>query len=98
MAPKRLRFRPHARFETMSSNRPMGAAVLLPQLRSCGYRTPLLRSNFLVSDSLTVPIAAFAHPPTDARSACIAVIDAEISSWELVASLRSLAAPVVFVC
>ena len=36
--------------------------------------------------------------PLDARTACIAVIDAELGTAEIVAQYRPLAAPVVFVC
>ena len=46
----------------------------------------------------TVALAAFAHQPTDVRSACVAVIDVHGDPMKAVASYRQLGAPVVFVC
>jgi hypothetical protein len=82
----------------MSSDRPLKAAMLRQYLQGCGYRSSLLLSGFAISENLTVPLAAFAQSPADARSACIAVLDADESSGDLVESFRPLAAPVVFVC
>jgi type I restriction-modification system DNA methylase subunit len=87
---------------TMSS--PPGAqkavtvAALKPFLESFGYARSLLQPQFPLGDGQVVPLVAFAHPPADARTACIAVIDAELGTEQVVAECRPLAAPVVFVC
>lgn len=84
----------------------MGAALLTPRsiqgpLRDCGYRRDLLRTDFPFGDDLRVPLVGFAQPPTDSRSACIAVLS-EISGVRgprfAVEACRALGAPVVFVC
>src|SRR6266581_5827550 len=82
----------------MPTDRPLKATLLRPHLQACGYVPSLLRGDFPVAETLTAPLVAFAHPPADVRSACIAVIDTDEPTCELVASFRSLAAPVVFVC
>jgi type I restriction-modification system DNA methylase subunit len=87
---------------TMSS--PPGAqkavtvAALKPFLESFGYARSLLQPQFPLGDGQVVPLVAFAHPPADARTACIAVIDADLGTEQVVAEYRPLAAPVVFVC
>lgn len=53
-------------------------------------------------DQHQVPLAGFAHETFDARSACVAGVDADLlakqSFEELVMSYRGLGAPVLFVC
>jgi hypothetical protein len=67
-------------------------------LQSCGYRAALLRTDFQISDHLQAPLVAFARLPADARSSCIAVVEAAEGSSDLVAAVRDLGAPIVFVC
>lgn len=69
-----------------------------PFLLDCGYKGPLLQSNFAFGAGKSAPLVAFAQKPIDARTACIAVIDANAGSPELVAEYRPLAAPIVLVC
>lgn len=57
----------------------------------------VLRSGFDFGGQRKVDLAAFAHEPADARSACIAVITAARDVRQEVASYRSLGAPVVIV-
>lgn len=81
-----------------SSQAAMSASKMKPFLRRVGYKESLLQSDFAFGDGKTVPLVAFAHKPVDARTACIAVIDAVAGSPELVAQYRSLATPIVLVC
>ncbi len=70
-------------------------------LRACGYRPGLLRTDFPFGDQLTVPLIGFAQPPTDSRSACIAVLSEATSARDprvAVEACRALGAPLVFVC
>ena len=75
-----------------------GAVLLRPHLRDCGYRNSQLVTNVEVGNGrgYTVPLAAFAHPPHDSRSACIAVIGGSSDPETDVASCRGLGAPLLF--
>lgn len=73
------------------------ASKLKPHLGRCGYDTSRLLDNYAFA-SHSVPLAAFAHVPTDARSACIAVVDSIDDSATAVGKCRELGAPVVLVC
>ena len=67
-------------------------------LSLCGYSDRLLRASFPFGGDRIVPLAAFAHEPMDARSACIAVIDAAVVEGDMrseVAAYRQLGAPIV---
>lgn|GEM_PF-5635654 len=75
----------------------LSAVKLKTHLTRCGYRGALLQKDYRFGDE-TVALAAFAHHPTDARSACIAVVDSEGDPKPAVAGCRALGAPVVFVC
>lgn len=78
----------------------MGAITakwLEPHLRSIGYGADLLVSAFPVPGSARRALVAFARRPTDARSACIAVVEAAESA-EAAADCRLIGSPVVFVC
>jgi hypothetical protein len=58
----------------------------------------LLREGFEFGADRTAPLAAFAHEPMDARSACIAVFETtemKQGNLPLVASYRQLGAPIV---
>lgn len=64
----------------------------------CGYRPDLLFSGLKFNGALRIPLTAFAHYPTDSRSACIAVLSGSVHNDDLVRSCKALGAPVVFVC
>ncbi len=72
------------------------AAQIVPHLQACGYK--LLRTDFPLAAGLTVPVVAFANPPADARSACIAVLEKEAATPDDIASVRGLGAPVILNC
>ncbi|MBC8876514.1 MAG: SAM-dependent DNA methyltransferase [Planctomycetes bacterium] len=58
----------------------------------------MLRADFEFGEGQRVGLAAFAHPPTDARSSCIVVVDASDDIPGLVRSCRPIGAPLVLVC
>ena len=66
-------------------------------LHGCGYVPGLLRPDFRFGADRTVGLAAFAHEPVDARSACIAAVMAAGDVHQQVISCRETGAPVVFV-
>jgi len=72
-------------------------ALRLPLL-GCGYRPELLRQDFDFGLSFSAPVVAFAHLPTDSRSACVAVTVANSDPRSAVSACKSLGAPIVFVC
>ncbi|MGH2509861.1 MAG: N-6 DNA methylase, partial [Ktedonobacteraceae bacterium] len=67
-------------------------------LRTCGYRSDLLRSDFSFGNDRTAPLVGFAQFPTDSRSACVAVLSTTNGSRVAVEGCRALGAPLVFVC
>ena len=67
-------------------------------LSLCGYSDSLLCADFRFGADRSAPLAAFANEPTDARSACIAVIDATALEADVrpdVTAYRQLGAPIV---
>ncbi|MCH8252446.1 MAG: N-6 DNA methylase, partial [Planctomycetes bacterium] len=68
-------------------------------LNGCGYRPELIEEDYAFAAGKTIGLAAFAHKPFDARSACIAAIDcrSEDPRSEVMAC-REFGAPVVFAC
>ena len=68
-------------------------------LNGCGYPPELVEEKYAFADDKIIGLAAFAHQPFDARSACIAVIDcrSEDPRSEVMAC-REFGAPVVFAC
>jgi hypothetical protein len=70
---------------------------LKPFLVDCGYQSALLIDDYDY-ETAHVPLAAFAHQPTDIRSACVAVINADRDPASTVMQYRNLGAPVLFVC
>ncbi|HRA87758.1 MAG TPA: hypothetical protein PK992_06810, partial [Planctomycetaceae bacterium] len=80
----------------MSQN--LQASAIKSYLTDLGYDAALMSSSFRLEDGTIVAIAAFAHAPADARTACVAVIEANEGSSEIVRSCLALAAPIVFVC
>jgi len=75
-------------------------ADLEPYLRRSGYDGASLVRNYQLGTDLDgdlpVPLAAFAHLPLDAGSACIAVIAPQGDPATVVQRYRPLGAPVVF--
>lgn len=72
-------------------------ASLVPHLKRCRYDDALLEQDYNFGSGRT-PVAAFADTPHDARSVCIAVVDAANDPEGTVAETRPLGAPVVFAC
>ena len=64
-------------------------------LQQCGYEEDLLRPNFRFGGNRPIDLAAFAHQPLDARTACIAVISAANGEREQVLACREQGSPVV---
>jgi type I restriction-modification system DNA methylase subunit len=76
-------------------------AMVRPWLERCGYQPALLISDYRFGTpggTHDVALAAFAHQPTDARSACMAVVSTNHDPAETALSYRELGAPVLFVC
>lgn len=74
-------------------------AIKFQLLSRCNYKSNLVQENYQFSEKNSVRLAAFAHQPFDARSACIAVIDSQSSDPRTeVLDSRGLGAPVVFAC
>jgi hypothetical protein len=70
-------------------------------LKQWGYSAPLIRADFCFGQDgyeQKVPLVAFARQPPDARTACIAVIDAAEDDAKAVAGYREVGAPVVLAC
>jgi hypothetical protein len=79
----------------------LDAASLLKYLPDCGYDSSLLRVDYEFqhgSATQRVPWAAFSQNPPDARSACLAAVDVQGASLELVLPFRSLGTPILFAC
>jgi len=76
---------------------PLTAASLLPHLKRCRYDDALLEQDYDFGSG-RAPVAAFADIPHDARSVCIAVVDAPSEPAVAVAETRPLGAPVIFAC
>lgn len=76
------------------------ASALKPfLLNGCGYRRGLIVEDYAFAADKTIGLAAFAHQPFDARSACIAAIDSDLDDPRSeVLACREFGAPVVFAC
>lgn len=72
-------------------------ASLVLHLKRCRYDDALLEQDYNFGSG-RAPVAAFADTPHDARSVCIAVVDAAKDPEAAVAETRPLGAPVVFAC
>jgi hypothetical protein len=57
-----------------------------------------VRENYRFGQERRVPLVAFARHPTDARTACIAIIESREETSKEVAASRELGAPVVLAC
>src|SRR5229473_3500793 len=77
---------------------PLTATTVQPFLLQCGYRADLLRTRFRFGENQSVPLVAFAHPPVDARSACVVILEIDDLPAEAVSACRAVGAPIVFVC
>ena len=64
--------------------------ALRPFLEDCGYQSTLRASNYYFG-TVDVPLAAFAHHPTDLRSACVAVVNANGAPASTVLAYRDRA-------
>src|SRR5579863_804858 len=66
-------------------------------LQDCGYRPGLIRMGIAIPNTGRTALVAYFEQPTDARSACIAVIETrQPNSIDEIAACRHLGAPVVF--
>lgn len=68
-------------------------------LNGCGYQQDLVKDDYKFALGQSADVAAFAHFPSDARSACITALDcrSEDPRAEVMAQ-RELGAPLVFAC
>jgi hypothetical protein len=69
-------------------------------LQECGYHSDLVfTGQYVFGEGKDVDLAAFAHSPRDARSACIGGVDVRNGNTKAeVMSRRTFGAPVVFTC
>jgi hypothetical protein len=75
------------------------AASIKAHLDRCGYEAGLVRDDYEFAEGQYVDVAAFAHYPPDARSACIAAINCRTEDPQAeVIARRELGAPLVFAC
>ncbi len=73
------------------------ASQLRPHIERCGYRRSFIEPDIEFGADTRVALAAFAHPPFDARSACIVALDGP-SHRDTVGACRSTGAPIVLTC
>lgn len=73
------------------------ASELRPHIERCGYRRGFIQQDLEFGEGSRVALAAFAHPPFDARSACIVALDGP-SDQNAVDACRSTGAPIVLTC
>lgn len=72
-------------------------AVLKPYLEDCGYSGSRLAEKYRFSDRVAA-LAGFFDKPWDARSACLAVVEANGDSQAAAQACLPLGAPTAFVC
>ena len=68
-----------------------------PYLERCGYTGDRLAEDYRFANA-SVSLAGFFGKPWDARSACIAVVDATVDSYSAAQNCLNLGAPTAFVC
>jgi len=75
-------------------------AITKTGLHECGYKGGLLRENYSYDGSHVMPLAAFAYPTYDIRTACISVIDVVRDTMieNRVRDFMYFGAPVLFAC
>ncbi len=73
------------------------ASQLRPHIERCGYRPGFIQSDVEFGAGERVALAAFAHPPLDARSACIVALDGP-SHRDTVGACRGTGAPIALTC
>ncbi len=73
------------------------ASQLRPHIERCGYRRSFIQSDVELGAGTRVALAAFAHPPFDARSACIVALDGP-NHRDTVGACRGTGAPIVLTC
>lgn len=79
------------------SARPVTAATLRPHVEACGYTGDRLKENYAFG-SASLALGGFIGKPWDARSACLAVVDATTSSRDAAEGCRAFGAPTALVC
>jgi hypothetical protein len=73
------------------------ASELRPYIERCGYRRSFIQPNVELGAGVRGALAAFAHPPFDARSACIVALDGP-NHQDTVRTCRTTGAPIVLTC
>lgn len=73
------------------------SATLKPHLESCGYTGDRLTAGYSFGAG-SVALGGFIGKPWDARSACLAVVDATTSSRDAAEGCRAFGAPTALVC
>jgi hypothetical protein len=73
------------------------SATLKAHIETCGYTGDRLKPNYSFGAG-TVALGGFIGKPWDARSACLAVVDATTSSRDAAEGCRSFGAPTAIVC
>ncbi len=77
---------------------PLNPNSLANPLHYCGYHRDLLINDFPLNSGRVVPLLGFAQAPVDSRSACVAVLSADVAPQVAVESCKELGTPIVFVC
>lgn len=73
------------------------SATLKPYVESCGYTGDRLSADYSFGGG-SVSLGGFIGKPWDARSACLAVVDATTSSRDAAEGCRAFGAPTALVC
>jgi hypothetical protein len=73
------------------------SATLKARIEACGYTGDRLKLDYSFGAG-TVALGGFIGKPWDARSACLAVVDATTSSRDAAEGCRSFGAPTAIVC
>lgn len=76
---------------------PVTSTTIRPQVERCGYTGDRIESNYLFGAG-SVALAGFIGKPWDARSACLAVVDATTDSRLAAHACIEFGAPTALVC
>jgi len=90
----------HQRGHNIANDVLINRDTVRSHLERCGYAQELIREDYPVGEGDPIALVAFAHTPTDIRSACVAYIESPSdygNQQALVEQARSVGAPVVFV-
>lgn len=76
---------------------PVTSATLRPHVEACGYTGDRLTAGYSFG-GVSLALGGFIGKPWDARSACLAVVDASTSSRDAAEGCRAFGAPTAIVC